>query len=306
MNVALVELAEPVPFASVPPRALPGGRRPFLPGSTESWVGTHLLIDTGNTFGLRIEEATPDSLVLSSLFAPCEAIPGTPIRWSSYFFDSHYAVPLTEMLVGPLSTESCQDGYRAEVAAGSSLASWVESMLGPPYANVELTYWRPTSAYLSPSPLGNQLNALTGFAPYGTSQNHCYYLESTYDLEPARDFVTLRETRLSGSGEFRTHQCGLLPVYVETDAKNASVGVTFEASHPFEIDRSDLEGEECHITDPEGWPGCEHPCAVCVELLQDYPAYFDNNPRCALDTACGGEPYTPCSPRCPPPSEADR
>jgi hypothetical protein len=53
------------------------------------------------------------------------------------------------------------------------------------------------------------------------------------------------------------------------------------------------------------WAGCRgHGCAVCVELVAEYPNYFVNHPFCVPNPTCENNYYT-CNEHCPPPSAAD-
>jgi hypothetical protein len=53
------------------------------------------------------------------------------------------------------------------------------------------------------------------------------------------------------------------------------------------------------------WDGCRgHGCAVCVELVAEYPNYFVNHPFCVPNPTCDNSYYT-CNEHCPPPSAAD-
>jgi hypothetical protein len=57
---------------------------------------------------------------------------------------------------------------------------------------------------------------------------------------------------------------------------------------------------------PGQWAGCRgNGCAVCQEQLAGYDCYFQNHPRCALNTTCAGQFFT-CNADCPQPTEADR
>ena len=63
-------------------------------------------------------------------------------------------------------------------------------------------------------------------------------------------------------------------------------------------------GDLCNGT-PGQWRGCRgNGCAVCSELVADYPLYFDNHPLCSPNDTCGGQYYT-CNERCPAPTQAD-
>jgi hypothetical protein len=53
------------------------------------------------------------------------------------------------------------------------------------------------------------------------------------------------------------------------------------------------------------WSGCRgNGCAVCSELVANYPCYFQNHPNCAQNTTCGGQYFT-CNVHCPAPTAAD-
>ena len=59
-------------------------------------------------------------------------------------------------------------------------------------------------------------------------------------------------------------------------------------------------------TDGSEWAGCRGSgCAVCSELVANYPRYFQNHPDCLRNTTCGGSAYA-CSLNCPKPSAADQ
>jgi hypothetical protein len=54
------------------------------------------------------------------------------------------------------------------------------------------------------------------------------------------------------------------------------------------------------------WAGCRgNGCAVCSELVANYPCYFLNHPACSPNGTCGGLYYT-CNANCPAPTAADR
>jgi hypothetical protein len=55
----------------------------------------------------------------------------------------------------------------------------------------------------------------------------------------------------------------------------------------------------------EGWKGCRGSgCAVCKELIANYPRYLVNHPNCTLNSACGGSYYN-CNYACPAPTIDD-
>jgi len=57
---------------------------------------------------------------------------------------------------------------------------------------------------------------------------------------------------------------------------------------------------------PGGWVGCRgNGCAVCTEMVTNYPLYFQNHPLCSPNSTCNGLHYT-CNANCPAPTEADR
>ncbi len=58
-----------------------------------------------------------------------------------------------------------------------------------------------------------------------------------------------------------------------------------------------------------GWNGCRGSgCTACVELLVDYPQYFNRHPDCKPNCTCanGGFFAATCSAVCPAPTSADR
>lgn len=62
--------------------------------------------------------------------------------------------------------------------------------------------------------------------------------------------------------------------------------------------------QTCNGT-PGQWEGCRgNGCAVCAELVQSYPCYFQNHPDCSRNTTCAGLHFT-CNSRCPAPTAAD-
>ncbi len=74
-----------------------------------------------------------------------------------------------------------------------------------------------------------------------------------------------------------------------TDADQASVG----------------SSTTCNGTAGE-WSGCRgNGCAVCSELVADYPRYFQNHPGCSKNDSCGGLYYT-CNSSCPAPTDNDQ
>lgn len=63
----------------------------------------------------------------------------------------------------------------------------------------------------------------------------------------------------------------------------------------------------CHETTLAGWDGCiAGGCSVCVEMLADYPHYFDWHPCCQPNEGCGKQAPLPCNERCPAPTEHDK
>jgi hypothetical protein len=57
---------------------------------------------------------------------------------------------------------------------------------------------------------------------------------------------------------------------------------------------------------PGQWNGCRgNGCAVCTELVSNYPCYFNNHPGCSPNYTCSGQYFT-CNDRCPAPTEMDR
>lgn len=57
---------------------------------------------------------------------------------------------------------------------------------------------------------------------------------------------------------------------------------------------------------PGNWDGCRgNGCAVCSELVKDYPRYFINHPYCVKNDICDGLYFT-CNANCPAPTEDDR
>jgi hypothetical protein len=57
---------------------------------------------------------------------------------------------------------------------------------------------------------------------------------------------------------------------------------------------------------PGQWQGCRgNGCAVCTELLVDFPLYVQNHPGCVANATCDGQFFT-CNDRCPAPTDADR
>jgi hypothetical protein len=56
---------------------------------------------------------------------------------------------------------------------------------------------------------------------------------------------------------------------------------------------------------PGQWSGCRgNGCAVCAELVADYPLYFINHPLCSPNYTCGGLHFT-CNENCPKPTIDD-
>ncbi|MCP4661863.1 MAG: hypothetical protein GY856_41195 [bacterium] len=57
---------------------------------------------------------------------------------------------------------------------------------------------------------------------------------------------------------------------------------------------------------PGEWEGCRgsNGCAVCDELVDGYPLYYDNHPLCSPNYLCGGLYFT-CNENCPEPTHAD-
>jgi hypothetical protein len=65
------------------------------------------------------------------------------------------------------------------------------------------------------------------------------------------------------------------------------------------------DADRCDGT-PGEWEGCRgNGCAVCQELLVDYPNYAKRHPGCAINSDCQGDFYS-CNASCPAPTAADR
>jgi hypothetical protein len=63
--------------------------------------------------------------------------------------------------------------------------------------------------------------------------------------------------------------------------------------------------DQCNGTSGQ-WAGCRGTgCAVCNELVRDYPRYFIRHPNCLANSTCAGQYYT-CSAACPQPTAEDR
>jgi hypothetical protein len=61
---------------------------------------------------------------------------------------------------------------------------------------------------------------------------------------------------------------------------------------------------QCNGTTGE-WQGCRgNGCAVCSELVSNYPCYFQNHPHCQANDTCAGQYFT-CNAHCPAPTAAD-
>jgi hypothetical protein len=57
---------------------------------------------------------------------------------------------------------------------------------------------------------------------------------------------------------------------------------------------------------PGQWQGCRgNGCAVCTELLAEFPRYIENHPGCIANSTCDGSFFT-CNDRCPQPTDMDR
>jgi hypothetical protein len=56
---------------------------------------------------------------------------------------------------------------------------------------------------------------------------------------------------------------------------------------------------------PGQWNGCRgNGCAVCAELLTNYPCYASRHPGCFVNNTCAGE-FFECNANCPAPTSAD-
>jgi hypothetical protein len=65
--------------------------------------------------------------------------------------------------------------------------------------------------------------------------------------------------------------------------------------------------EVCDTQDSPGWAGCYNGgCAICQEVLVDYPSYLARHPCCTVNTTCGVHAPLKCSPLCPPPTALDK
>lgn len=63
----------------------------------------------------------------------------------------------------------------------------------------------------------------------------------------------------------------------------------------------------CDQQDKPGWAGCYNGgCAICTEVLVDYPYYLKRHPCCEENKICGVHAPLLCSPWCPPPTELDK
>jgi hypothetical protein len=81
-----------------------------------------------------------------------------------------------------------------------------------------------------------------------------------------------------------------------------------ECLQPELADLIDYQSSTCAGTQG-GWDGCRGSgCIACVELLVDYPKYFERHPGCKPNCTCdnGGFFATKCSASCPAPTNEDR
>jgi len=64
--------------------------------------------------------------------------------------------------------------------------------------------------------------------------------------------------------------------------------------------------DRCAPPAADGWAGCfGDSCAVCSELVADFPNYWKNHPWCIENTQCSGA-HTTCTSGCPAPTDDDR
>jgi hypothetical protein len=64
---------------------------------------------------------------------------------------------------------------------------------------------------------------------------------------------------------------------------------------------------ECSEQAQPGWAGCyAGGCKICVEVLVDYPHYFDWHPCCEPNPTCSVHAPIKCNALCPAPTELDK
>ncbi len=65
--------------------------------------------------------------------------------------------------------------------------------------------------------------------------------------------------------------------------------------------------QACDEEDSPGWQGCyDGGCAICTEVIADYPYYLARHPCCIRNDTCSVHAPRKCSPLCPPPTELDK
>jgi hypothetical protein len=206
---------------------------------------------------------------------------------------------IARYVAGIQSSGDCQT--YANYAAPEAFRDWVQDTVwGNPSSRISC---RGTWCDSRPRPLPNNAEAYQSFAPWGASGDHCYYVTASYNFEQSWDYLYVGNAELTGSGTYRTHWCGALPLSLDTDGSVYSRGLSYLYASRHTTNQAP-PSSQCSGASG-GWLGCRGTgCHACIDLLEDYPRYFQNHPNCVPNTTCNGSHYT-CSANCPAPTSSD-
>jgi hypothetical protein len=211
-------------------------------------------------------------------------------------------------LVGVHSQANCDAGSTSWSldTASAGFRDWVRAQVFP--GETAKIHCSGTSCSSQPNPLGDNARASASFVPYGADQRRCYSYKADYNFENNYDFITINGERLTGTGTVRGHACGASGVSLITDGSVHSRGLVSltAANSTCSYNCGPLPSSESCSGSPGGWQGCRGTgCAVCTELVKDYPRYFVHHPSCGPNTTCAGI-FGTCNANCPAPTSADK
>lgn len=331
IDVALVRV-DSVSLGSTPLNHLTNGRMALYTGSAASlknatltcygygkneggygapWTGVGTLrygkLKVGSVSGNDLDLRSPNG---DGTFITCNGDSGGPC-----FVDVPKANGLKARFLASVHSESTCDagsGSASSDTAAAGFTAWVNSTLYP--SETAKVTCSGTTCKTDPNPLPNFANTAAAYVPYSADQRMCYSYTATYNVESTFDFITIDGVKRSGSGTVRGHACGAAPLAVTTDGSIASRGlVSITAANKTcsysgtSSCKPEPTGETC-TGSPSGYRGCQgNGCAVCSELVAEYPKYFVRHPKCAPNGTCEGPgSYALCNTNCPAPTSADK
>lgn len=208
---------------------------------------------------------------------------------------------IARYVAGIASISNCEtwSGYTMP----SLFRDWVESTVFNPSSSVQCG---SSGCSSSPNPLPNSTFSYQSYAPSTEAgPNACYYLAGNYSFEQNYDFLNIGNDRLSGSGTYKGHWCGTLPISIKTDYSVPSNGLSLLTSSQHTYMRPYVDS--LCVGAANGWRACRGTgCHACIELLKDYPKYFKNHPSCIPNLSCNNTGFARCSANCPSPTSSDR